>query len=284
MSNKVCAGKLSSRVVEIMNTQSKEIAQSGFGWATAFIDILSDLDTVLNREGLPNTTQSSILAFLLLQKEPIRVGFLSDALSLKPNTTTASINTLEDRSLISRNQVGNDRRGINLSLTEEGEAAVGSIVDIVDSYLNKNFEITDSFRTIYEDDARYSVSTKLEFYSLLLVDVRKFILNLGYFARSNSINLSSLRLLAHISFSSKPKRMVDYCDLLVMHQNVLSISASFLEKNGYITKETDKSDHRASLLRITRKGRRLSNKSVEYINDLVEKSPVPFLKTLPNYK
>ena len=276
--------KYSSRVIVIMNTQNKEIAQSGFSWATSFIDILSDLDTILSKDGLPNTTQSSILAFLLLQNEPVRVGFLSDALSLKPNTTTASIKTLEDNNLIFRDQVGNDRRGINLSLTENGKKAIDSIVEIIDSYLNKNFYISDSFRAIYEDDTRYSTSTKQQFYSLLLIDIRKFILNLGYYARSHSINLSSLRLLAHISFSSKPKRMVEYCELLVMHQNVLSISASFLEKNGYITKETDKSDHRASLLKITRKGRRLSNKSVEYINELVENTPIPFLKTLPNLK
>ena len=267
-----------------MNTQTKEIAQSGFSWATAFIDILSDIDSVLHENGLPNTTQSSILAYLYLEKHPVRVGTLSDALSLKPNTTTASINALEDLSFIIRNQAGNDRRGINLSLSEKGNTAISSIVDIIESYINNNFKTDASFANIYKNDDRYSVSSAQDFYCLLLIDVRKYILSLGYFARSNSINLSSLRLLANISFSSEPKRMVDYCDLLVMHQNVLSISSAFLEKNGYITKEIDKSDRRASLLRITRKGRRLSNKTIDYIIDLIEKTPIPFLKKAPELK
>lgn len=263
-----------------MEPGQKNIAKRGFKWVTSIMTTLSNLDQVLNENNLPNITQTSILLYLHMHDSGVRIGMLSQDLYLRPNTTTASINILEDRSMIAREKIGNDKRCVNLSLTSTGEETIKTIFSIFDSYFENNTEIldalcdNDAFKEAVADSSIHAT------YCMFIIEARRFLLQLTYYSRDFSINLSSLRVLSYIGSTHKRQRMIDISSELEMHQNVLSISASQLIDNGYAVKDIDQSDKRAIHLIILPPGRKVYNKTIKFMNELIDNSILSFSKEI----
>ena len=265
-----------------MKTKKTSSNQLHFQWITVLISTLSDLDGLFADRGLPNTTQASVLLFLDQSSPSTRIGTLSKELSLRPNTTTASVNNLENAGMLTRSKTDSDGRGTVLSLTQEGKKAVSEIHSIFKDYFNERQGTVDTLLNKAEDSAKFDSLPDYETYCLVFQESRKLLLELTYYIKPYSINLSALRVLAHIGLHRSRQRMIDISDDLNMHQNVLSISAKQLLKREYISRTSDSSDKRAVIIKATSRGKKVINSTVDYLGVLETKSSLCLNNQIPN--
>lgn len=264
-----------------MKSADAENARLHFQWLTQLIDAMSKIDANLENEDLPNATQASMLLLLGSYPTGVRIGRLAKELHLRPNTTTAAINILEDKSLITRLKTRDDRRGTTLVLTEDGKKTLSRIDSLIEAYFKDNPGVVEAL--IDENNIPEEIldTTNYATYCLVFQEARRLILDFTAFAKPHSINLSSLRVLTHVGLNKTRQRMIDISYDLNMHQNVLSISAKRLIDSGYIAKKVDSSDKRAIILSTLPKGRKIVNSSIGYLDSLAEESLLSFDAPLP---
>jgi len=77
---------------------------------------------------------------MISQNSPIRVSALADKMYLHPATVVGIINRLEERDLVKRIRTTDDRRAVNLTLTERGSEIVRRSPEVAQGMLVAGLE------------------------------------------------------------------------------------------------------------------------------------------------
>ncbi len=264
-----------------MKSVETDNARLHFQWLTILINALSEIDTNLEEEKLPNATQAGMLLLLGSYSNGVRIGHLAKELHLRPNTTTAAINILEEDSLITRLKTRDDRRGTTLVLTDAGRGALDRIYTLVEKYFDNKHEIVDALIDKDSLPEEVNAGDKRAIYCLVFQEARRLVLDFTAFAKPHSVNLSSLRVLTHVGLNKARQRMIDISYDLNMHQNVLSISAKRLIDHKYIAKKVDSTDKRAIILSTLPKGRKVVKAAIEEMAALSKSSLLSLDSSIP---
>ena len=262
-------------------------------WINSFLQTVHRIDKESREKGGINITQCRILFHTALFPNNT-IGSAATNLYLKPSTTTASVNNLEEMGLIERSFDSLDKRNVYLNLTQKGKDLAPIYIEILNDQFSKNtvfFEQSkfnelaqllintsldvEAIRNRYDqfstDDlyASFDLSCNNEDLALFLMrtalieNITLFLSKLAVLDKSQGLSSNESRVLHALTNGNQSIKLKDLSELLSIRPNVVTVSISRLTKKKYIKRSVDKKDRRAASIKITKSGENLIQESLD---------------------
>ncbi|MGN0073022.1 MAG: MarR family transcriptional regulator [Coriobacteriales bacterium] len=273
---------------------------SRLDWINYFIKANNAVDSNFKDATKLNITHARTLLYMATH-EPMPIGEIGRALSLKASTITASADRLFDEGLMTRSYDNDDRRHVFIAITDAGRQVAAKYLEAV----RKAFE---------EDCTAAAVEGRAELRSLLLpgssqtffgegvslqeagailgsslgldgspaeleVDatrilviesVNAYLAQLVIFERGLDLTLNEARILRTLGNDNRGTRLKDLSASINIRPNVASLAIRTLTDRNLINRPCNPKDRRAANVTLGRKGSRLLHESRKDFCDLFD--------------